>query len=93
MKKISKRILELGSEVHWIVLIFYDFAAVIVSSYMPLVIRYEFAVSEIPRTFIEHIEWFLPFGIVATLLAFYLLRLYQNLWAYVGVTEVQNIVA
>ncbi len=92
MIKLSKKVLNLGLEIHWILLVTYDIASVIISSYAPLIIRYEFIVSQIPQGFIENIEWFLLGGILTTLLVFYLLKLYQNLWAYVGVAEVQNII-
>ncbi len=90
-KKFSKKALNLRLEAHWILLIIYDIVAVIISSYASLIVRYEFIISEIPQDFIEHIEWFLPFGIVSTLLAFLGVKLYQNLWAYAGLAEVQNI--
>ncbi len=88
MKKNCKKFLEIG----WILLIIYDIASVIVSSYIPLIVRYEFAFSEIPLAFINSVNWFLPFNIAITLVIFYFFKLYQNLWAYVGVSEAQNVI-
>lgn len=93
MQQIGKQILNTKLLVRRIFLIIYDVIAVVLSSYIPLVMRYEFHISEIPQHFIDNVEWFLPFGIITTILAFYLMRLYHSLWAYAGVTEMQNMAA
>ncbi|MCM1103101.1 MAG: polysaccharide biosynthesis protein [Clostridium sp.] len=89
----EKKILNTKLLVRRIFLIAYDIVAVVLSSYIPLVMRYEFHISEIPQHFVDNVKWFLPIGIITTLLIFYLLRLYHSLWAYAGVTEMQNMVA
>ena len=76
-----------------VVLIIYDILAIIVACFSPLVMRYEFQLSEIPAMFIDSVWWVIPFTLAFTLFVFYLLRLYHSLWAYAGVTEMQNIVA
>ena len=73
-------------------LVIYDILAVVVAAFAPLVTRYEFQLSEIPSEFINSVWWILPIAIITTLLIFYLLRLYHSLWAYAGVTEMQNMV-
>ena len=93
MNQMKDKILNTKLLVRRIFLIIYDVIAVVLSSYIPLVMRYEFHISEIPQQFVDNVEWFLPFGVLTTLLAFYLLRLYHSLWAYAGVTEMQNMVA
>lgn len=93
MRKMEKKILNTKLLVRRMFLIAYDIAAVVLSSYIPLVMRYEFHISEIPQHFVDNVKWFLPIGIITTLLIFYLLRLYHSLWAYAGVTEMQNMVA
>ena len=74
-------------------LILYDILAIFVSAFLPLVLRYEFRLAEIPSVFIDSVWWVLPFTIIATLIIFYILRLYHSLWAYAGITEMQNAVA
>ena len=76
-----------------VVLIIYDILAIIVACFSPLVMRYEFHLNEIPAMFIDSVWWVIPFTIVFTLVIFYVLRLYHSLWAYAGVTELQNIMA
>lgn len=73
-------------------LIAYDIMAVCLSCIAPLWIRYEFHYEEIPFYFINSVWHMMPFSVILTLAAFWILRLYHSLWAYAGVTEMQNIV-
>ena len=73
-------------------LIIYDIISVIGASYLALLMRYNFNISEIPSHFMEPINRFLAVNILITLLVLYLFRMYHSLWAYAGETELQNIV-
>lgn len=91
MKKMEKKILNSKLLVRRIVLLIYDILAIIAASFIPLILRYELRIAEIPQAYVDNIKWFLPYGIVLTLLLFWLFRMYHSLWAYAGVTEMQNI--
>ncbi len=73
-------------------LIIYDIISVIGASYLALLMRYNFNISEIPSHFIEPINHFLVINILITLFVLYLFRMYHSLWAFAGETELQNIV-
>ncbi len=73
-------------------LIVYDIISVVLASYLALLVRYEFAMDTIPQHFVRPVEQFMPINILATLLIFYMFRLYSSLWAFAGETELQNIV-
>lgn len=73
-------------------LIIYDIISVIGASYLALLMRYSFDISEIPDYFIDPINRFLPVNILITLLVLYLFRMYHSLWAFAGETELQNLV-
>lgn len=73
-------------------LIIYDVISIILASYAAILWRYDFHLDEIPRHFMQPIEHFLPINILLTLAIFYLMRLYNSLWAFAGETELQNIV-
>lgn len=73
-------------------LIIYDIISVIGASYLALLMRYNFDMSEIPEHFIDPINKFLPFNIIITLFVLYLFRMYHSLWAFAGETELQNLV-
>lgn len=93
MNEVQHKILNTRLFVRRAFLIVYDIIAVVLSGFIPLVMRYEFRFSEIPAHFLDNVKWFMPYGVALTLLVFYLLRLYHSLWAYAGVTEMQNMMA
>lgn len=88
MKKINTALLY-----RRIFLIVYDVLAVVVTSVLALLIRYEFVYRDIDEKFLDSVYSFLPVTILLTLVVFTLLRLYNSLWAFAGVSEMQNIVA
>ena len=73
-------------------LIIYDVISVIASSYLALLMRYGFVMSDIPEHFVDPITKFLPLSILMTILVLYLFRMYNSLWAFAGETELQNLV-
>lgn len=73
-------------------LIVYDIISVIGASYLALLIRYNFDVSEIPDYFLEPVNKFLVPNIIITLFLLYLFRMYHSLWAFAGEMELQNLV-
>ena len=75
-----------------IALIIYDVASVIMASYIAIIMRYEFSVSQIPDHFMNPVNRFLPVNIVLTILIFYLFKMYDSLWAFAGEAEMQNLV-
>lgn len=74
------------------ILIIYDIVAMILASGVSLLLRFDFHYSEIEFRFIDNAWKYLPYNIIATLIIFYLFRLYHSLWAYAGITEMQNVV-
>ncbi len=74
-------------------LIIYDIAAVLLSSFLAIAMRYEFVLESIPEYFLQTIIRFLPVNVVLTLIVFYLFKLYNSLWAFASETELQNLIA
>ncbi len=74
-------------------LIIYDIAAVLLSSFLAIAMRYEFALDAIPEYFLETIIRFLPVNVILTIIVFYLFKLYNSLWAFASETELQNLIA
>lgn len=74
-------------------LIIYDVAAVLLSSFLAIAMRYEFSLDSIPEYFLQTIIRFLPINVVATILIFYFFKLYNSLWAFASETELQNLIA
>ena len=75
-----------------IFLVIYDIIAIVAAAVIALVIRYEFVYRNIEENFLESVYSFLPFTVVIALLVFAIFRLYNSLWAFAGVNEMQNIV-
>ena len=76
-----------------IFLFIYDAFAVLASSLLALLMRYEFIYGEIDPQFLNSIYSFMPYAIIITIVVFTILRLYDSLWAFAGINEMQNIVA
>ncbi|MCR5156915.1 MAG: polysaccharide biosynthesis protein [Butyrivibrio sp.] len=73
-------------------LIIYDILCIIGASYVAILMRYEFRMSNIPEHFLDPVTGFLPINIIITIAIFYLFKLYDSLWAYAGEKEMQNLV-
>lgn len=70
----------------------YDIAAILVASALALLLRFEFSYSQIEPKYIEMVWRYFPVNILVTVIVFYFFRLYHSLWAFAGVTEMQNVV-
>ena len=70
----------------------FDMFAVVVSSLLALVLRFEGNYSAIPREYIDRSLQYISIVMVVTLIIFYVLRLYGSLWSYAGATEFMNII-
>ena len=78
-------------------LITYDILAVLASSALGLLMRFDMSYYELTHTvgsreWIEHIWRYLPVGIVTTILIFYFFHLYTSLWSYAGIPEMSSLV-
>lgn len=76
-----------------IFLVVYDILAVTASSVLALLLRYELIYSDIEVRFLEAIYSFLPITILIMIVSFSVFRLYNSLWAFASINELQNIVA
>lgn len=74
-------------------LVSYDIAAILVASAMALLLRFELDYKAIDDRFIEAVWKYIPINIIVTIIVFYFFKLYSSLWAFAGVSEMQNIVA
>ena len=74
-------------------LVTYDIAAVALASMLALLLRFELDWSAIDVRYIEMIWKYFPVNVVTTIVVFYFVRLYHSLWAFAGITEMQNVAA
>lgn len=74
-----------------LILILMDIMAILLASFFPLYLRYEFSFSAIEKRFLQAYENILPFALISTLLFFMIWKLYKSVWRYAGFTEFVNI--
>ncbi|MDO5147665.1 MAG: nucleoside-diphosphate sugar epimerase/dehydratase [Eubacteriales bacterium] len=70
-----------------------DVAAVIIASYMGLLIRFEFDFASIGSQYINGMNRYMPINIICTVIIFYAMRMYTSLWKYASVREMSNVAA
>ena len=75
-----------------ILLICYDILAVVASSYLALLSRFDFNPIIIPRVYLQTANRALPLLIIITIIVFAVLRLYNSLWSYAGGTELMYMI-
>lgn len=75
-----------------ILFICYDICAVLASSFLALLIRFDFHITQIPKQYYELAWEIFPVEAVITLIVFWVFRLYANLWIYAGATELMYLV-
>ena len=72
-------------------LIILDCMAILIASFAPVYIRFEFSFKSIPQLYMRMFEILLPFNIVVSLFFFGVWRLYKSVLRYAGVKELFNI--
>lgn len=81
---------------HWKMITFYlmvyDVLAVAISYFGALWIRFDCAVSVIPRNYLNAYYKFIPIYAVLCIVVFWFLRLYKSIWRYASFTELTRIV-
>ena len=85
----------INNKILWIRRIFficYDIFAVLAASFLALLVRFEFQISQIPQNYYELAWEILPIEILATIVVFWIFRLYSSLWIYAGATELMYLV-
>lgn len=74
-------------------LIMYDVAAIAAAGMLALLSRFNFYYYDIEVQYLDELWRYMPVNIILTVVVFYFFRMYHSLWAYAGVTEMQNVVS
>lgn len=75
-----------------ICLVIMDSFLIAVSSFLALALRFDFRISTMDPVFLENMMETMPLLIMATLVVFWLFRIYSSLWEYASTQEAVNIV-
>lgn len=71
-------------------LITYDCIAILISAFAALALRFDGHIEYVTPEFINNAWKYSIINIITMLIVFYIFRLYQSMWEYASVTEMQN---
>ncbi len=79
-------------------LIVYDILAIMASSALGLLMRFDMSYAELVSTvdadiWINNIWSYLPITVVTTIIIFHFFHMYQSLWSYAGLSEMASLIA
>ena len=74
-------------------LVCYDMAAVAISSYLALLLRFDLQPNLIPSQYLSVLWAVIWISMLGTILIFTIFRLYSSLWTYAGTTEMMYVVS
>lgn len=81
-----------NKRIRMIILMAIDICAICLSSFMGLFVRFDMNINRIPPEYSQAAMHYLPFYILATLLIFFLFRMYSTMWSVAGIREVAHII-
>ena len=87
-----ERYLPGNKRVRMIVLMAADIGMVCLASFLGLFIRFDMNIGRIPAEYARAVFTYLPFYVAATILVFFLLRMYATMWSVAGIREAGHIV-
>lgn len=73
-------------------LIFLDICSVCAAAFLGLLLRWDLQISNIQEPYLERMWRYLPFAVAITVVVYGIFRLYNSLWDYVSVTELEHVV-
>ena len=74
-----------------IFLLLADVLTILFSYFAALLLRFDFAMSTIPREYLVGYVWSMPFWVTAAVVVFYGCRLYHSIWRLASVSELRRI--
>lgn len=89
---IGKRVHDKELILRQILLMILDAATVVVSSVLPLMLRFDFSFEKIEGSYLENVWQTLLPNILTVFVVFWFFRLYHSVWRYAGIYELQQIV-
>lgn len=92
MYEILLKYLPEDKRIRMLILMAADVLAIYLASFVGLFIRFDMSVAKIPLEYSEAAANYLPYYILATLLVFFLSRMYSTMWSVAGAREVLHIV-
>ena len=93
MYEFLEKYLPRGKRVRMGILMAADVLALCLASFLGLFVRFDLNISRIPPEYAQAAMEFLPYYILASLVIFFLARMYSTMWSVAGVREALHVVA
>ena len=69
-----------------------DILIIMVSGFLALYIRFDFAFSKMDMKYVDYELYYLPVNLVVTIIIFILFKLYRSVWRFASTTEFLNVI-
>lgn len=79
--------------IRMVILMIMDIAAIYLSSFLGLFIRFDMNINKIPPNYSQAVFSYTIFYIVITIIVFFLFHMYSTMWSVAGIREVAHIIA
>lgn len=71
----------------------YDIVAICFSGGVTLLLRYDFSYNSIAVRYLDSFWNYIPINLIVTITVFFMFKMYNSLWEFAGVIEIQNIIS
>ena len=88
-----EKYLPANRRIRMLVLMAVDVCVICLASFLGLFIRFDLNIERIPAEYAQAVLTYLPFYMLATMLIFFLFRMYATMWSVAGIRESGHIVA
>lgn len=92
MNEALQKCLPRNKRIRTLILMGVDVLMACLAAYLGLFVRFDMNASRIPRDYFQAVSGYLPFFAAATLIIFFLFRMYSTMWSVAGIREVIYIV-
>ena len=82
-----------NKRIRMLVLMVVDISVICLAAFLGLFIRFDLNFERIPAEYAQTVFRYLPFYVLATILIFFLFRMYATMWSVAGIRETGHIVA
>ena len=88
-----EKYLPANRRIRMLVLMAVDVSVICMASFLGLFIRFDLNMERIPAEYIRAVWMYLPLYVLATIVIFFLFRMYATMWSVAGIRETGHIVA
>lgn len=87
----TRRVIDKKLLVRRLFLLCFDMVAITISNALGLLLRFDLMPGKVDMRFVESVWKYYPINLLITLILFYIFKLYQSVWRFAGIFEMQNV--